>query len=209
MIPAAVLLAEVERLLRSPHAAPGTAGVEVQPLTEALRSLTGAAGGVVVAWVVPGGPAADAVRVGDVIEAVDGRAIATREIWDVRLARLRVGESLALRIRRDGAVRDVAVVAVAAATAASPTGVERPAARVLGLTLRRRNGLGVEVVRVEQNSAGTRAGLEAGDVITRVANVPAPTPAEVRRTYGSLRDGQRAIVAVTRRQAHHVLVLEP
>lgn len=208
VIPAAVLLAEVDRLLALPKAPAGTAEVEVQALTDALAALTGAAGGVVVAWVSPGGPSAGAVRVGDVIEAVDGRAITTRAVWDARLARVRAGESLALRIRRGGALQTVSVVAGAAPSAASPSEATRPPAGVLGLTLRRRRGTGAEVVRVERDSAGARAGLQNGDLITLVADFPSPTPAQVGRSYASLRDGQRLMVAVTRGHTHHVLVLE-
>ena len=59
----------------------------------------------------------------------------------------------------------------------------RPANRSLGLTLRARPKIGAEVVRIEPASAADRAGLTLGDVITLVADVPAPTPAQVTRSF--------------------------
>ena len=70
--------------------------------------------------------------VGDVIEAIDGRPLASRQQWDVRMARLSEGETVTLRVRRSGELRDVALVARAP--------VARPASRSLGLTLRARTG---------------------------------------------------------------------
>jgi S1-C subfamily serine protease len=138
--------------------------------------------------------------VGDVIEAIDGRAIATRQYWDVRTARLSAGETLTLRVRRHGEVREVALVAIAAAV--------QPASRSLGLTLRRVAGIGVEVVRVERASAGDRAGLAVGDVITLFADVPAPTPTQITRSFAAVGGDQRVMIAVTRGDTHHVTALE-
>ena len=137
---------------------------------------------------------------GDVIEAVDGRALATRQHWDVRVARLSVGETLSLRVRRRGEIREVALVANAPAA--------QPASRSLGLTLRARTKIGAEVVRIERGSAADRAGLALGDVITLVADVSAPTPAQVMRSYTSMGQGERVMVAVTRGDAHFVTTLE-
>ena len=137
---------------------------------------------------------------GDVIEALDGRPVATPQHWDVRLARLSVGETLNLRVRRRGESRDVAIVAVAAAA--------QPASPSLGLTLRARTGIGAEVVRLDRGSAADRAGLAIGDVITLVADLSAPTPAQVLRSYTSLRPDERVIVAVTRGEIHFVTTLE-
>ena len=137
---------------------------------------------------------------GDVIEAIDGQTLATRQHWDVRVARLSVGETLSLRVRRRGEIRDVALVATAPAA--------QPASRLLGLALRGRTNVGAEVVRLERGSAADRAGLVPGDVITLVADIPAPTPAQVLRSYTSLGQGERVIVAVTRGDVHVVTTLE-
>ena len=137
---------------------------------------------------------------GDVIEAVDGRALATRQQWDVRVARLSVGETLSLRVRRRGEIREVALVANAPAA--------QPASRSLGLTLRARTKIGAEVVRIERGSAADRAGLALGDVITLVADVSAPTPAQVMRSYTSMGQGERVMVAVTRGDTHFVTTFE-
>jgi len=111
-----------------------------------------------------------------------------------------VGETLGLRVRRRGEIREVALVANAPAAP--------PASRSLGLTLRARTKIGAEVVRIERGSAADRAGLTIGDVITLVAEVSAPTPAQVMRSYTSMGQGERVIVAVTRGDAHFVTTFE-
>jgi S1-C subfamily serine protease len=162
--------------------------------------VTAASVGVVVAWVDPDGASSEQLMVGDVIEAVDGRALITRPHWDARVARLAVGETLALRVRRRDAIQEVAVVA-----SAPP---EPPATRSLGLTLRGRATIGADVVRLERGSAAERAGLAIGDVITRIADVAAPTPAQVVRSFAAIDQGGRVLVAVTRGDTHLVTTME-
>jgi S1-C subfamily serine protease len=162
--------------------------------------VTGAPVGVVVTWLDANDVGAEHMMVGDVIEAVDGLALANRQHWDVRMARLSAGETLTIRVRRKRELSDVALVARAPA--------ERPVSRSLGLTLRGRVKIGAEVVRVERASAADRAGLAVGDVITLIGNVQAPTPAQVVQSFGSIEQGQRVIVAVTRGDTHFVTTLE-
>jgi hypothetical protein len=200
LIPGGTVLAEAERLLAAPLGPRGTIGIEVQELTPPVASVTAASTGVVVAWVDQDGASSEQLMVGDVIEAVDGQGLATRQQWDVRVARLSVGETISLRVRRGGELREVALVANAPAAP--------PASRSLGLTLRARTKIGAEVVRIERGSAADRAGLFLGDVITLVADVSAPTPAQVVRAYSSMGQGERVIVAVTRGDAHLVTTLE-
>ena len=199
VVPGSALLAEAERVLSMPKNPAGALDVEVQPLTAAVASATGSSAGVVVTWVAPGGGATGQLRAGDVIESLDGRALSTRQQWDVRMDRLSAGERLKLRVRRAGEVREVDLVATAV-TAPGPTGS-------LGLTLRGQAGVGAEILRVARSSAADRAGLAVGDVITFVGTVQAPTPAEITRSFASLREGQRVLVGVTRANAHRVVTL--
>jgi hypothetical protein len=200
IVPGGTVLAEADRLVATPPGPAGALGIEVQDLTPSLASVTTASVGVVVTWVDPDGAGREQLMAGDVIEAVDGRAVVTRQYWDVRVARLSEGETLNLRVRRSGGIRDVALVASAPAA--------QPSSRSLGLTLRSRTGIGADVVRLEQGSAADRAGLAPGDVITRVADVSAPTPAQVGRSFTSLGQGERMMVAVTRGDTHFITTIE-
>ncbi len=201
IMPSALLAAEAERLLSSPPGSGGTAGVEVQELTPALAALTKAELGVVVTAVTAGDAGAADLRAGDVIEAVDGVTVATRQHWRVRVARLSPGDRLALRIRRGGDLRDVTLVAAAPPPAP-------PASPLLGLTLRAQPRVGAEVLGVDRGSAASRAGLAAGDLITLIAEVPAPSPAQVLRAFNGTKAGERVLLAITRGDAHFVTVLE-
>jgi hypothetical protein len=200
IVPGGTVLAEAARLLATPPGPAGAIGVEVQDLTPPVAAVTGAAAGVVVTWVDAARTGREQLMAGDVIEAVDGRALATRQHWDVRAARLSVGETVRLRVRRDGQLREVAIVASAPAP--------RPARQSLGLTMQQRSSIGAEVVRIEPASAADRAGLTVGDVITLVAAVSAPTPAQVMRAYAAIGQGQRVMVGVQRGDTHLVTTLE-
>lgn len=88
------------------------------------------------------------------------------------------------------------------------TATARPApSRALGLALRAVPGSGAEVTKIERGSAGARAGLLRGDVITRVGATAAPSPAHLARAFAALGDGQQLMLAITRGDSHHVLVL--
>jgi membrane-associated protease RseP (regulator of RpoE activity) len=75
------------------------------------------------------------------------------------------------------------------------------------LTLRAQPGVGSEIVVVEAGSVAARAGLMAGDAITRISGITAPTPAQVRRVFAD--EGERPlIVAYTRGTSRRITVLD-
>lgn len=200
IVPILLVLAEAERLLSAPPGRGGIAGIEVQALTPPIAALTNATVGVVVTAVDPAGPGADRVNVGEVIESADGVSLLTPHHWRVRVAQLSPGDTLALGLRRGGEVHDVTLVAAAAVLpAVSP---------LLGLGLLVAPRVGAEVVRVDRGSVAERAGVAVGDVITLIAGVRAPSPAQVLRVFTATNEGQRVLIAITRGDAHLVTVLE-
>jgi hypothetical protein len=199
IVPAATVFAEADRLLTSPPTPAGTIAVEVQALTEAIAAVTGSQAGVVVTSTARGGPGSGALMVGDVIEGMDGHDLVSREQWNARMSRLAAGETLALRVRRGGVVREISIET-------TPLDVGTPPA-ALGLALRRRAGIGAEVTGVQRLSAADRAGLTVGDLITLFGDVHAPTPGQIAGAFAALSSGDRVLVAVSRGQAHFVTVL--
>jgi S1-C subfamily serine protease len=199
IVPGATVLSEADRLLTSPPTAPGTIALEVQPLTEAIAAVTGSRAGVVVTSIAREGSGWGALMVGDVIEGVDGRDLVSHEQWNARMSRLAAGETLALRVRRRGEIRDTSIQA----TALEAGSVNA----TLGLALRRRAGIGTEVTGVQRLSAADRSGLTVGDIITLFGDLQAPTPTQITRSFAALSSGERVLVAVSRGDAHFVTVL--
>lgn len=200
IVPSGLILGGVERLLRPSTIPAGDLGIHVQTVTADVSSATGAAAGVVVTWVDDAGPAARDIGVGDVIEAADGRILSTTEDWRVRLARLRAGETLALRVRRRGELQDVQLRAPVPPSAS-------PINLALGLRMRRASRSGAEILSVEPASAAARAGLAARDVITLVGEITSPTPVQVRTAFAEAPDGKPVLVGVTRGTSHFVTTL--
>jgi hypothetical protein len=199
VVPAETLLAETERLFARQGQPARDVGIQVQSLTPGLVAATGAAGGVVVTWVNPEGPAWGNLQVADVIETIDGERVTTSRHWDARTSRLSAGQTVTLRLRRRGKVLDEQVVA-------APK-TETPINGSLGLTFRTAPRLGVEVLGVERFSAGDRAGLMPGDVITMIGDTVAPTPSQVRTLFASTREGAPLVVAFSRGATHLVTSL--
>ena len=200
IVPAETVVAVADRLTREGQRFPGRLGITAQPLTPDVAAATGAGMGVVVTWVDPMGPAAEHVEVTDVVEGVGDEAVATLEHWEAWHAGLAEGDAVVLKVRRNGEVREVGLTA-APIPAPAHTGS-------LGLTLRAIPRVGVEVVRVEPGSAGFRAGLTNGDVITRFGEIDAPSPAQVSRVFVAPPGGGAVLAGVRRGDAHLVVALE-
>jgi S1-C subfamily serine protease len=198
IVPGHTVMARADRLLSEGRKHEGRIGIEVQALSPAVASVTGATTGVVVTWVAPEGPAAGQLQVADVIEATGDQAIETLEHWQARVGRLAQGDALVLRVRRDFKIREVSLTAGPAII---------PTSAGLGLTMRAVRGTGTEILRVAPGSAAARAGLVSGDVITLVSGTDAPTPAQVSRTFATAPPDKPFLVAITRDGTGHVLVL--
>jgi S1-C subfamily serine protease len=200
LVPAGAVMVAAERLMTTEQRPPGTLGVEVQKLTAPVAAAARVSSGVVVVHVEDGGPAADQLVPTDVIETLNDRPVVNPFQWNARIARVAAGESVVLRIRRGGQTREVGLTATDASSSA-PTELR------LGLAMRARAGVGAEVTLVHAASAGDRAGIAVGDVITRVGALAAPGPAQVIRAYEALPAGGALLVAVSRGTEHLVLAL--
>jgi S1-C subfamily serine protease len=187
------------RLLEAPAKIPAELGIDVDTLTPRLATAAGARTGVVVAWVDPDGVASSLLRIGDVIEAIDDVAIASVEQWRVRAARMGIGEKLTLRVTRRGSQR---IVQLAASSPSEETGV------ALGLVGRPVTRVGTEVIRVVPGSAADAAGIVAGDLVTMIGNVTAPTPARIASAFEAMNPGDLLIIAITRDGGHRVVALQ-
>ncbi|HEX2075481.1 MAG TPA: trypsin-like peptidase domain-containing protein [Geodermatophilus sp.] len=112
-IPAATVVDVVEQLLEDGTAEHAFIGIEPAPITEQIAERLGLPDteGVIVAAVVPGGPAAAAgIRPGDVITAVDGEATATPEDLLALLRARDPGDTVTMNVRGvDGEEREVEV----------------------------------------------------------------------------------------------------
>jgi serine protease Do len=201
--PAEMLLETAEQLTRGEVAPPGHLGVQLQPLSPALVEATGAERGALVSYVEDTGPAAGWLRLGDVIEAIDGQPIFSPDDLLVRIARTPPGSGLRLEVRRGGEVR---TIALQIGTAAQPDPGRR--SPELGLALRAAADLGAEVLRVNSGSAAALAGLLPGDVITQIDQIEIPTPADVRQAFAAAPPGASVLLGVDREGRRLVLVLQ-
>lgn len=161
-------------------------GIAGQPVTAEIAQSIGLPrpAGVLVNGVDPGSPAERAgVRRGDVVTAVQGRAVDDPDALRYRFATLPIGSQAALSVTREGRSREVAM-----AVAAPPEDPPRETTPIQGrnpfagaqvanlspalleeirfpnLTTRQ----GVIVMDVAQGSPAARIGLRPGDVVLRL-----------------------------------------
>ncbi len=121
--------------------------------------------------VYPASPAAKAgLAPGDVVVALDGRPVETREDFETALASAGPGKSLTLRVRRDRAERTAQVT-----TERTPEdlGLE-VLRREIGLVFKETRG-GLMVASVVARSPAGAKGLERGDAVLAVNNVKVRT----------------------------------
>lgn len=202
VIPAAVVLATVDQLLK--HGAPpaGDIGVIVQSLDPLLEAVTGVSAGAAIAAVRADGPAAASFVPGDVVTAVNGQPIRSPHGFRLRVARAAPGTTLALTVRRDGGFFTAPVTVrprPATEVARAPLPHSSPQAdRTLGLTMRALPGRGSEVIRVQPGSVAEAAGLRVGDVVVSAARTRAPAPEAIASAFAALPAGGALFLSVER-----------
>lgn len=187
----------IERLKRGEKIEYGFLGVEMHEVTAEEAERTGAevGKGAYVARVLEGTPARTAgIQPGDVIVRVDDETIFDPDDLVQIVQATPVGETLRLKVLRDGRKRDLKVVTTRRPSAeellaSRRGGVWWRGMRVEPLTpeLRETAGLdaekqGVFVKEVRDESSAARAGIEPGTVIDQVGD----------RKVASIREFQRA-----------------
>lgn len=203
ILPAESLRAVAAAAPQAP-ATPGDLGVEVQALTPALARASGADRGVMVNYVEPRGPAAGTLASGDVIQAVDGTGITTVAGFQQVASSRQPGKTVTIDAIRHGRTMQVTVRAVESGVLHAAVPDDGSA----GVVLRTADGVGVEVVALEPNSAAARADLRPADVIIAVDGRPAREPGAVLQRYRETARGGAVLLTVRRGTHHHVVALE-
>ena len=116
VIPTATLDRVVDPLLNDGQIARGWLGVGLQPvmIPEALRPLAGVEAGLMVVSLAPGAPAETAgVLPGDILLDIDGTAVARPRALAGMLGPDRIGQPVALRMLRAGALQTLSATVTA------------------------------------------------------------------------------------------------
>jgi serine protease Do len=169
----------------------GRIGVAVQEVTRDLADSFKLAKpeGALLGGVEKGSPADRAgLQAGDVVLALDGKPVADATALARGIADHKPGDSVQLKVWRDGAARDIAVKVgetpgekVAARSDAAPAGKLGVSARELSEQERRQLGADGGVVVEQVAGAAAKAGVQPGDIIVGVGSERVNTVDELKR----------------------------
>jgi serine protease Do len=220
-IPASIIHDVVAQLQSRGHVDRGYLGVNIQNLTPEIASTLNITSpkGAIVAEVVPGGPAASAgFQQGDVVTALNGRAVEDSRDLTRHIAALPAGASANFAVLRNGQPRSITAKignrpdqrVASNADPDNPDGAQDRAGgqnastlQAMGLGLAsvtpeaRRNfnidaGVdGVLITRVDPDSDAGDKGIQPGDVVLSVANKPVHSPRDVLAQVAAARSAGR------------------
>jgi serine protease Do len=224
-IPIELAMDVAEQLKASGHVTRGWLGVLIQDVTRDLAESFGmkVPAGALVAQVMPGSPAERAgIRVGDVIVAYGGTAIETSAALPPMVGRSKIGDTVQLKVIRDGKPRMLRVQLAelpedaGGMAAPGPAQQQDTGSQVLGITLEtlteeRKQALGIEadgiLVSAVGPGPGREAGLAPGDIINTVDRQPVRSPAELRQVLEGLPAGKSVPLLVIRDGSPRFLAL--
>jgi S1-C subfamily serine protease len=189
----------------------GWLGIMIQDLTEDLAPGFGVPErtGVLVANVMPGGPAETAgIKIGDVIVEFGGAAIRETPDLQRRVAAVTPGQPTEMKVFREGQPTTLRVTVgemptdepVAAAEATDEQWGLRiePVPAELAQAVPTPGGGGVVVVDVASGSPAEAAGLKRGDVILEIGGKPIPDADAFTRELAAVPPGQAVRVYIHR-----------
>jgi serine protease Do len=230
-IPSALARPVIEQLKAEGRMSRGWIGISIQTLTPEIAfglGLRTDIAGALVAQVEPGGPAAQSgLRQGDVITAVDARAMSQLRDLPRAIAAYKPGSKARLTVMRRSQELSLEVSIgaqpgprSAAATVESPshgTICDQLGLAVAPLTpeLRRRLDLaastrGVLVAEVRDGSVADDAGLVNGDLIVEIGGTSVSSSADLERAVSAARAAGRSsvVLLVARRGAEQFVALK-
>ena len=186
----------------------GYAGVQIQPLTEALADSLGlkSAKGALVSEAQPGTPAEKAgIKSGDTIVSVNGDKVDAPKDVIRRIGNMKPGEEVKLGLIRDGKDKTVTLklAAVPGDKIAKADGAkaEDDGAPKLGVQLAPvkdkdgKVGQGVQVTAVDPDGLAAEQGLRKGDIILEIAGKTVTEPKDVKDALvAAKKDGKKNVV---------------
>ena len=201
-IPVDVAMRVSQQIVATGSAQHARLGVAVQDMTQPLADSFGLTrpDGALVSQVAPGSPAAAAgLRVGDVIQRIDGQPTVQAGALSARIAQAVPGERIALGVWRQGRALDVTVTlgragegAQAGAPAAAANDETAPGGARLGLALRplqpdERAQAQLDHGLLVQGAQGAaaRAGLARGDVVLAINGQPVDSVDALKRVLAA------------------------
>ncbi len=205
------------------HVVRGWLGVQVQSIDEDLaKSLKmNDTKGALVSNVSPGSPADEGgLKAGDVVRALDGKAIETSSDLSSRIASMGPGASVTLDVVRDGSPKTVHAKLgtfpeqqVAEAKGGEGHGKLGVAVETLTPDVAQQMdvpaGHGVVITRVEPGSAADNAGLQERDVVVSVDGQPVRDANAFRSTVEKTRLGDVLRLRVHRGEGYLFIAVRP
>ncbi len=199
-VPTSMARVVMDQIMRFGEVRRGRLGIEMSDLTPALSKKlgVGAQEGAVIGAVQPGSPAEKAgLRAGDVVVALNGRAIRASAELRTRLGLTPVGEEIELRVVRGTETLAIRTRVAPPQEPSAAEGQSVPQLPGLGIVeiergsalFKRLRGGGLVVTAVEPDSRAQQAGFRAGDIIHSVNRRRVQTLAEFQAVLRGAQGG--------------------
>lgn len=211
-VPSNMAIAVMKQLVEHGEVRRGRIGIGIQDVTPDLAEALGLGElrGAVVANVEADSPAGLAgLQVGDVVKAVDGRAVHASADLRNRIGLTPAGRDVKLTIARRDGERQISVrIEAAVKTTPKLDGTIFEGARLRDASREEARAAGVAGVVVESvatESRAVRAGVQAGDMIVAINRVPVTSVEDIRNLISNrpatlameiVRDGGRLLLVV-------------
>jgi serine protease Do len=208
-------------------------GVQIQDLRkdQDYKGLVpGLQDGVVIEMISPDGPASKSdLRAGDVVVAVDGKAVKTSRELKEEIAYKKVGETVTLDVARPGAGNKIQKLKIRVKTEEFPSDNESANSKRNGnssaepanfglsvepLTKELADQYGIDrtagviVTDVESGSVAEEHGIQAGDVITEINRAPVTNMKQFRDAMNSADPKKGVIINLNSKGASRFTVLK-
>jgi serine protease Do len=193
-------------------------GIGIQDITPSIAQYFeyDSADGVLITQVAPQSSAARAgLQQGDIIVALDDQPVRDQQSYTELLAEYTPGDTIVLSLIRNGKALDVSVAAdefsteqaVKSAYQAFGIHVEAITRRMVYKYVLQTNR-GVVVTDVRKNSPAQRVGIESGDIIRQVGEMPITDLTDFRKAMTQILSKPSAVFLVQRKNRGYYITLE-